>query len=110
MEPYDAKADVWSVGCVVQEIAEGQPPYKESSILRAMFRIATRGTPGFRFPTTIPKKLRDFCGLCFKFQAAERPSIDELLEHPFIAQLTSDALAGISKGLTWSPSDKIEVE
>mmetsp|Transcript_14164 Transcript_14164/g.14229 ORF Transcript_14164/g.14229 Transcript_14164/m.14229 type:complete len:148 (+) Transcript_14164:613-1056(+) len=46
-EPYDKKCDVWSIGIVVIEMAEGNPPFINESPEKAMLLISTR--PSYQF-------------------------------------------------------------
>jgi serine/threonine protein kinase len=38
---YDAKVDVWSVGIIAIELAEGEPPYLRLPPLKSMYMISS---------------------------------------------------------------------
>jgi len=44
-EQYDTSVDNWSLGIMMMEMCEGQPPYIEYPPLRALFLISTKGIP-----------------------------------------------------------------
>ena len=90
MIPYTNKVDIWSTGCVLQEIIEGKPPYREYSLLRSMFRTATIGEQGLRgFHSD---DFNGFCYHCFRFAPEERWSAETLLKHPYILKAASSKL------------------
>jgi serine/threonine protein kinase len=86
---HGRKADVWSVGCTVLQMASGLPPWRSmnfNSISALMFHIAnTNDAPAM--PDDISQELRSFMNVCFLREPAKRPSIAELQKHPFV---TSD--------------------
>ena len=84
-EPYDYRVDVWSIGCVAQELLEGNPPYREIGMIKGSFKTATIGAMGLRNPTKISKECREFVEKCFIFDYKKRPMMDELLKLPFFA-------------------------
>jgi serine/threonine protein kinase len=81
---YDTKADVWSIGIMAIEMVEGEPPYMEESMLRALFLIASKGRPEFHRPDLMSEDLKDFIDQCTKYEAEDRPSTSMLLKHPYI--------------------------
>jgi len=81
---YDNKVDIWSLGIVVMEMAEGDPPYMEFPPLRSLFLISTRGIPDLKEPNRWSNEFREFVKLCLKTDPDERPNADSLLQHDFV--------------------------
>ncbi|EKE37169.1 hypothetical protein ENUP19_0040G0021 [Entamoeba nuttalli] len=77
--PYNEKVDVWSIGCVAQELFETQPPYKEHGVIKGMFKTAVYGAEGLRDITKAPVDFVDFINKCFVFESKDRASCTELL-------------------------------
>ncbi|KAL7717934.1 Serine/threonine protein kinase [Entamoeba marina] len=90
--PYNEKVDIWSVGCVAQELFEGFPPYREVGMMKGLFKTATIGAQGLRNPTKAPTDFVDFIAKCFVFNPDERWSADQLLKHPFMEKVTGSAI------------------
>ena len=78
--PYDQRVDIWSVGCVAQELVEGNPPYKEIGLVKGTFKTATIGAMGLRNPTKVSPEFVDFLNKCFVFDYKDRPTSDDLLK------------------------------
>ena len=97
LEPYSAKADIWSLGCTVLELATGRRPYAGLNGVQAMFRMVRDARPPVPRRWTAPglvaggpcALLRDFLFACWTKDHAARPSAAELLTHPFVTQLTA---------------------
>ena len=84
-EDYDYKVDVWSLGMMVMEMFEGQPPYMdEPSTMRALFLIVSKGRPPYKNEAEMSDEIKDFISQCTRMSAADRPSAEELLKHPFL--------------------------
>eukprot|EP01118_Nematostelium_gracile_P009465 TRINITY_DN3197_c0_g1_i2.p1 TRINITY_DN3197_c0_g1~~TRINITY_DN3197_c0_g1_i2.p1 ORF type:complete len:279 (-),score=101.25 TRINITY_DN3197_c0_g1_i2:43-879(-) len=83
-QEYSTSVDVWSLGIATLEMAEGEPPYMEFPPLRALFLIATSGSPGVKEPTKWSDSFKDFLQVCMAIDPDERLTADELLKHPFL--------------------------
>jgi len=86
---YGIKVDIWSLGIMLMEMVEGEPPYMEFPPLRALFLITTKGIPPLQNPDEWSPELRDFYGKCLEKEVERRPTADDLLKHPFL-QLCCD--------------------
>jgi len=83
---YGTKVDIWSLGIMLMEMVEGEPPYMEFPPLRALFLITTKGIPPLKEPQKWSSDLNDFFTKCLEKDVEKRPSADELLKHPFIGR------------------------
>ena len=79
-QEYDAKADIWSLGVLIMEMMQGDPPYVEYPPLRAVFLIASNGLPSLPNPDQWSTELKEFVQLCTMTEPSERPDADGLLK------------------------------
>ncbi|URE38001.1 Protein tyrosine kinase [Musa troglodytarum] len=81
-------SDVWSLGCTVIEMVTGAPPWPDvrtNNAAGAMLRIGYGGeTP--EFPVRLSDIGQDFLARCFRRDASERWTAEQLLWHPFLAK------------------------
>jgi len=81
---YGTKVDIWSLGIMLMEMAEGEPPYMEFPPLRALFLITTKGIPPLKEPHKWSAEFNDFFSKCLDKDVERRPEAAALLKHPFI--------------------------
>jgi serine/threonine protein kinase len=97
---YDCKVDIWSLGIMAIEMVEGQPPYIDEEPLKALYLIATIGTPKLKKPDTLTQALRDFLKKSLEVQPAKRPASSELLQ-VFIAILILASVFLVRMSINW---------
>ena len=79
---YDFKADIWSLGITIFEIATGNPPFSDKDPMQALLLIP-RSAPA-RLEGNYSKSLKEFVTLCLHDDPAQRPTAEDLLKHRFI--------------------------
>ncbi|KAH6946661.1 hypothetical protein HPB50_014423 [Hyalomma asiaticum] len=83
--PYDYKADIWSLGITLIEFAQMEPPNNEMNPMRVLLKIQKSDPPTLAQPSKWSKEFRDFLTLCLTKDPNQRPTSEELLKHPFVA-------------------------
>lgn len=86
--PYDYKADIWSLGITLIEFAQRDPPHHDMSPVRVLLKIQKGDPPKLDFPSRWSKEFSDFISLCLNKDPTKRPNADELMDHPFIVDAT----------------------
>lgn len=82
---YNAKADIWSLGITIYELATGNPPYCDKGATWAMTMIE-KLTPPRLEGREYPAALKECIALCLDENSDERPSADDLQKCKLIKQ------------------------
>uniref|UniRef100_A0A3P9LH24 non-specific serine/threonine protein kinase n=1 Tax=Oryzias latipes TaxID=8090 RepID=A0A3P9LH24_ORYLA len=88
--PYDYKADIWSLGITLIELAQIEPPHHELNPMRVMLKIAKSEPPTLDEPYKWSNDFNNFLRTALDKNQETRPTAAQLLEHPFVKSVTSN--------------------
>ena len=92
-DDYDGKADIWSLGITLIELATGRPPHAHIAPMQVMVKIVEWPAPtlassaphGREFSASFAA----FVGLCLQKDPNQRATVTQLLKHDFIRKARS---------------------
>ncbi|XP_035287721.1 serine/threonine-protein kinase 10 [Anguilla anguilla] len=88
--PYDYKADIWSLGITLIELAQIEPPHHELNPMRVLLKIAKSEPPTLELPGKWSREFKDFLKTCLDKNPESRPNAAQLLEHPFVSSVKTN--------------------
>mmetsp|Transcript_3145 Transcript_3145/g.10505 ORF Transcript_3145/g.10505 Transcript_3145/m.10505 type:complete len:504 (+) Transcript_3145:82-1593(+) len=86
--PYDAKSDMWSLGCVLYEMLALRPPFRAED-MEGLYRKVLRGQYP-RIPPQYSHDLADVIAALLQVNPRHRPSIDQLMQMPVLRRHAPD--------------------
>lgn len=85
---FSGAADIWSLGCVILEMATGRRPWSTlDNEWAIMYNIAQGNPPQLPTEGQLSEMGIDFLKKCFERDPAKRSSAAELLQHPWIVEI-----------------------
>ncbi|CAM4672165.1 unnamed protein product [Leuciscus chuanchicus] len=88
--PYDYKADIWSLGITLIELAQIEPPHHELNPMRVLLKIAKSEPPTLDQPSKWSMEFSDFLKKALDRNPETRPTAAQLLEHPFASSMKTN--------------------
>ncbi|KAM9364204.1 STE20-like serine/threonine-protein kinase isoform 2-T2 [Pholidichthys leucotaenia] len=86
--PYDYKADIWSLGVTLIELAQIEPPNHEMNPMRVLLKIAKSEPPTLMHPSRWSPQFNDFLRKALDKNVDNRWNAVQLLQHPFVTSVT----------------------
>ncbi|KAK9824130.1 hypothetical protein WJX72_008012 [[Myrmecia] bisecta] len=93
---YNTHVDNWAVGVLAYELLVGRPPFEKESIEQTLQEIMQREPD---IPSWLSEECQDFISQCLRKDAAQRPTVVQLLKHPWTTVLCHDASQAVLAGL-----------
>ncbi|RNF12496.1 putative protein kinase [Trypanosoma conorhini] len=83
-KPYNNKSDVWALGVVFYELLTLQRPFNARSLKELLKKILVGQYDPI--PSTVPAEMRGLCAALLQVTPVQRPSINRVLESPFVQE------------------------
>ena len=97
MSAFTTASDIWSLGCTILELLNGEPPYYELKPITALYRIVQDEHPPL--PADLSPELHSFLTMCFTRDPERRPTASRLRQHAWLAAApATDEVDGLSSG------------
>lgn len=81
--PYNNKIDVWSLGVILYEMINLQKPFEAKSLPELRKRVVNEDPSPF-VAEHVSQELQDLCMLLLTKKSADRPSLEMILQLPYV--------------------------
>ncbi|DBA02454.1 TPA: hypothetical protein N0F65_008668 [Lagenidium giganteum] len=83
-EAYNAKSDVWSLGCILYELATFTPPFNGKALGAVVLQIVNESP--VPLPDYYPQEMNQLVMQLLAKQPDRRPAVKEILAHRYVCQ------------------------
>uniref|UniRef100_A0A182N4W9 mitogen-activated protein kinase kinase n=1 Tax=Anopheles dirus TaxID=7168 RepID=A0A182N4W9_9DIPT len=95
---YDIRADVWSLGITLVELATGVFPYRGCvTDFEVLTQVLTSKPPRLPEDQAFSPEFRDFVQLCLQKDYEARPKYPDLLRHAFLQRAEHDTTINVGE-------------
>ena len=111
---YDQKADIWSMGIALMEMAEGKPPLSDLHPLRALLQIPSNPPPTLSTSSTDAaatpwtQSMHSFLARCLTKDPLQRATASELLKLSFLRTVSKNSEKTVVHDLVTRVMPKVE--
>ena len=82
--------DIWSIGCTILEMYQGEPPYNDKKEAFGVFNAICKKKELPKIPEDMSDSLKDLVKKCLVFEPEKRANVYELKKHKFFSDNKSD--------------------
>ena len=82
--------DIWSIGCTILEMYQGEPPYNDKKEAFGVFNAICKKKELPKIPEDMSDSLKDLVKKCLVFEPEKRANVYELKKHKFFSNNKSD--------------------
>ena len=103
MSAFTTASDIWSLGCTIIELINGEPPHYDLAPISALYRIVQDPHPPL--PKDISPLLVDFLSRCFTRDPERRATAAQLRKHEWLRSAEPPtALSSAPQCDLWDPN------
>lgn len=104
--PYDAKSDMWSLGCILYEMVALRPPFRADD-MEALYRKVLKGQYP-RIPSVYSRDVSEAVSLLLQVNPRQRPNIEQFLTSQVMQRHANFDGHGDKTSRTNQPSDLLQ--